>query len=92
MSQDAQLIEYLLLLRFGTKVPHPHDKPLLNLTAIAKMVKKPVATIRNLIMLGLQAHKDQRMIVPKCRSKLQSFHIDFLLSHHTLREWAHLSL
>jgi len=60
MSQDAQLIEYLLLLRYCTKVPLPHDKPLLNLTAIAKLVKKPVATIRDLIMLGLQAHKDQR--------------------------------
>ena len=79
MSQDAQLIEYLLLLRFGNKVPLPHDNPLLNLTAIAKLVKKPVATIRDHILLGLQAHKDQRMIVPKCLSKLQSFHIDFLL-------------
>ena len=36
--------------------------------------------------------KAKREIQPLKRGKLVQHHIDYLCSHHTLREWAHLSL
>jgi hypothetical protein len=48
--------------------------------------------VSRLIKVGLQAIKDNREILPLKRGKLEQHHIDYLCSHQTLREWAHLSL
>ena len=42
MTEDENLISYLLLLRFGPSFDNEVTKPILNYTSIAKLVKKPV--------------------------------------------------
>ena len=42
MTEDENLISYLLLLRFGPTFHYQVTKAILNSTSIAKLVKKPV--------------------------------------------------
>ena len=46
MTEDPQLVDYLLLLRFGTSDPGQAARPVLNFASISKVVRKPVSTIR----------------------------------------------
>ena len=62
MTEDNELISYLLLLRFGTKEPSLQAAPILNYASIAKTVRKPLQTVRRLILLGLQAIKENNVI------------------------------
>jgi len=55
MSEDQQLVDYLLLLRFGTCESGRASRPILNLASISKITKKPLSTIRDLIKRGLEA-------------------------------------
>ena len=41
MTEDQQLIDYLLLLRFGTSDPDHAPRPVLKFASISKVVKKP---------------------------------------------------
>ena len=49
MAEDPQLVDYLLLFRFGTSDPGQAARSVLNFASISKVVKKPVSTIRDLI-------------------------------------------
>ena len=53
MTEDQQLIDYLLLLRFGTSDVGQAPRPELNYTSISKVVKKQVSIIRDLIKRGI---------------------------------------
>ena len=55
MTEDQQLIDYLLLLRFGTCEVVPASRPMLNFASISKITKKPLSTIRDLIKLGIES-------------------------------------
>jgi hypothetical protein len=55
MTEDQQLVDYLLLLRFGTCDVGEASRPLLNYASIAKIMKKPVSTITHLIKHGMDA-------------------------------------
>ena len=55
MTEDQQLIDYLLLLRFGTSDVGQADRPVLNFASISKVVRKPVSTIRDLIKRGIES-------------------------------------
>ena len=55
MSEDQQLIDYLLLLRYGTCEVGRASRPILNLASICKIAKKPLSTIRDLIKRGVEA-------------------------------------
>ena len=57
MTEDKDLIDYLLLLRFGTQEPSHETRPILNLTSIAKITRKPISTIRALIKHGQESRK-----------------------------------
>ena len=54
MSEDQQLVDYLLLLRFGTCEVGQASRPILNLASISKITKKPLSTIRALIKYGVE--------------------------------------
>jgi hypothetical protein len=41
MTEDQQLIDYLLLLRFGICEVGPASRPMLNFASISKITKKP---------------------------------------------------
>ena len=62
MTEDKDLISYLLLLRFGDADNALSKTPILNFNSIAKVVKKPLQTVRRLILLGLKALSEQREI------------------------------
>ena len=53
MTEDQQLIDYLLLLRFGTGDVGKAARPVLNNASISKVLRKPVSTIRDLIKGGI---------------------------------------
>ena len=92
MTEDQQLIDYLLLLRFGTCEVGPAARPILNFASISKITKKPLSSIRDLIKLGIELKlKDLPIQRPK-RLKLQTHHVDYLCNQTTLNQWAHLSL
>ena len=55
MTEDQQLVDYLLLLRFGTCDVGEASRPLLNYASIAKVMNKPVSTITHLIKHGMDA-------------------------------------
>ena len=55
MTEDQQLIDYILLLRFGTCEVGPASRPMLNFASISKITKKPLSSIRDLIKLGIES-------------------------------------
>ena len=55
MSENQQLVDYLLLLRYGTCEVGQASRPILNLASISKITKKPLSTIRDLIKCGVEA-------------------------------------
>ena len=65
MTEDLNLISYLLLLRFGVEGLANLSLPLLNYASIAKVVKKPLQTVRTLILLGVEAMKRGQPIQPR---------------------------
>jgi len=50
MTEDPMLISYLILLRYGTVKDAHLRPPILNYASIAKVVKKPLQTVRRLII------------------------------------------
>ena len=92
MTEDQQLIDYLLLLRFGTCDVGQASRPLLNFASISKIIKKPLSTIRDLVKLGIESKLKELPIQRRKRMKLEIHHIDYLCNQKTLNEWAHLSL
>jgi hypothetical protein len=55
MRNDPQLLTYVLLLRFG-RVPHSEPpQPVMNYTSIAKLIRKPVKTVIELVKAALCA-------------------------------------
>ena len=55
ITEDHQLIDYLLLLRYGTSEVGPASRPMLNFASISKIMRKPISTIRDLIKLGIKS-------------------------------------
>ena len=53
---DPQLLSYVILLRFGTAVNPDFTKPILNYQSIAKLIKKPVTTVIELVKFGIRAY------------------------------------
>ena len=89
---DGQLLSYVILLRFGSLVTPDFSKPTLNFQSIAKVIKKPVTTVIELVKLGIRAYHYGFDIGPPNRSKFTQQHIGYLVSPSTLQESAHLSL
>ena len=92
MTEDQQLIDYLLLLRFGTSDVGQAARPVLNSASISKVMRKPVSTIRDLIKRGIVSKMKKLLIQGRKRSRLDYYHVYYLCNHRTLRKWAYLSL
>ena len=55
MRHDNNLLTYVLLLRFG-KVPDSEvPQPVMNYTSIAKIIRKPISTVIELVKTALDA-------------------------------------
>ena len=92
MTEDHKLIDYLLLLRFGTCEVGPESRPMHNFASISKITKKPLSSIRDLIILGIESKLKDLPIKRRKRLKLQTHQVDYLCNQTTLNQWAHLSL
>ena len=84
MTDDQQLIDYLLLLRFGTCDVGPASRPILNFASISKITKKPLSIMRDLIKLGIESKLKELSIQRRKRMKLEIYHVDYLCNHKTL--------
>ena len=52
-TQDASLIDYLMLLRFGPQQTATLKNPILNYASIARATKLPYTTVEDLIKVGV---------------------------------------
>ena len=84
MTEDQQLIDYILLLRFGTCEVGPAARPMLNFASISKITKKPLSSIRDLIKLGIESKLKDLPIQRRKRIKLEAHHVDYLCNQTTL--------
>ena len=84
MTEDPQLIDYLLLLRFGACEVGPASRPMLNFASISKITKKPLSSIRDLIRLGIESKLNVLPIQRRKRIKLEAHHVDYLCNQTTL--------
>ena len=55
MRHDPQLLTYVLLLRYGEIPSSDAAQPVMNYTSIAKLIRKPVTTVIELIKAALCA-------------------------------------
>jgi hypothetical protein len=55
MTEDQHLVDYLLLLRFGTCDVGQASRPRLNFASISRIIQKPLSTIRYLIKRGVES-------------------------------------
>ena len=92
MIHDQDLIELVLLLRFGPSNFRDINRPLLSITAISKALKISSSTISNLLKKGIAYMKTKDLVITKGKSKFKERHIEYLLHPDTLMTWAHLSL
>jgi hypothetical protein len=69
---DPQLLTYVILLRFGTAVNPDFSKPILNYQSIAKLIKKPVTTVIELVKFAILAYNYSFEISPPNRSNTHS--------------------
>ena len=92
MTENQQLIDYLLLLRYGTYDINQASRPIINFVSISKIIRKPLSTIRDIIKLGIESKILNLPIQRRKRYKLDIHHVDYLCNQKTLNEWAHLSL
>jgi hypothetical protein len=53
---DPQLLSYVILLRFGTAINPDFTKPILNYQSIAKLIKKPVTTVIEIVKFAIRAY------------------------------------
>jgi hypothetical protein len=51
---DQELLDTLLLLRFGSKEYDIKHKPILNYTSIAKVMHMSIVTVRYLVLLAVR--------------------------------------
>ena len=84
MTEDQKLIDYLLLLRFGTCEAGPASKPMLNFASISKITKKSLSSIRDLTKLGIESKLKDLSIQRRKRIKLEAHHFDYLCNQTTL--------
>ena len=67
-------------------------RPILNYQSIAKVIKKPVTTVIEIVKFAIKAYNYNFEIDPPNWSKFTQQHIGYLVSPSTLQESAHLSL
>jgi hypothetical protein len=92
MGEDSDLLELILKLRFGRSDMCNFARPILSYTAIAKVLGKPISTIRYLALKAIALLKLGLTAKMRPRRSLDKVHIEYLLSKQTLGFWAHLSL
>jgi hypothetical protein len=80
MRHDTQLLTYVLLLGFG-KIPDSETpEPVMNYSSIAKLIRKPVSTVIELIKIAIGASIHGFSEEDYSRSKFKQHQIGFLVS------------
>jgi hypothetical protein len=80
MRHDTQLLTYVLLLRYG-KIPNSETpQPVMNYSSIAKMIRKPVSTVIELIKIAIGASIHGFSEENYSRSKFKQHQIGYLVS------------
>ena len=92
LRHDTQLLTYVLLLRFGKISDSIPSQPVMNYTSIAKIIRKPVSTVIELVKTAIGASIHGFSEENFSRSKFKQHQIGYLVSSQTLQECAHLSL
>ena len=81
---NPQLLSYVTLLRFGSSEHPDFSKPVLNYQTIAKVLKRPVTTVIELVRLGMRTYYHAYKIDPPRRSKFTQQQVGYLVAPSTL--------
>ena len=92
MRHDSELLTYVLLLRLGKIPDSVTSQPVMNYTSIAKIIRKPVSTVIELVKTAIGASIHGFSEENYSRSKFKQHQIGYLVSSQTLQECAHFSL
>ena len=92
MTQNRDLIELVILMRFGPSQVRDTKRPLISLAAIARALRLAHSTVCKLVRIGVTHLRKKTPIIQLRKSKLTETHLRFLLESDTLKAWAHLSL
>ena len=91
-TTDPDMIELVLLLRFGNIRGDKSHMPILNVTSVARLVRLSPTHVTRLIEIGCNkiftSHQSDR----RWWRNLNSHHLSFITDSTTLRKQAHLSL
>ncbi len=92
LTSDVQLIRLIHSLRYGSADYSPCQRPLLNIRSISRFTGVSETTIVKILKSSPKSSGAIQLKGIKVYRKLQSQHINFLISDETLRNQAHLTL
>ena len=85
MRPDSQLLTYVLLLQIGKIPDSVPSQPLMNYTSNAKIIRKPVSTVIDLVKTAIGASIHGFSEENYSRSKFMQHQIGYLVSSQTLQ-------
>jgi transposase len=89
---DPELLNLVLLLRYGAVTTKPDQAPLLNNTTIATVLGITRDVVRTFLAYSKRMSLSPEGERGRKRGKLSLQHIQYLTADATLDDWAHLSL
>lgn len=92
LTQDQDFLNLLLLLHYGSIDCSKYQKPVLNISSVARIVRKPASTVAELLKLALCTVMLGVEVKQRKRLKFTHEHISYLVNKQTLISQAHLSL
>ena len=60
-TENQVLLNYLLLLRYGTETPVEGQKPILNIKAVSEVSNIKYSTVRGLLKLGINLLRQDKV-------------------------------
>ena len=83
-TQDQEFLNLLLLLRYGSIDCANYQQPVLNISSVARIVRKPASTVAELLKLALCTVMLGVEVKQRKRLKFTHEHISYLVNKQTL--------
>ena len=91
-TENQDLLNYLMLLRYGTNTPHEGCSPILNIKSVSEVSGIKYSTVRGLLKHGVSLLSQHKTAKLKLKTKLQQNHLEYLANPSILTSWASLTI